>query len=57
MKIRENDQMKNQKGFMLIELILASLLSGMIFLAAFPLVLTGYGAVKKERIRMEAAMI
>jgi len=49
--------MKNQKGFMLIELILASMLSGMIFLAAFPLVFTGYGAVKKERIRMEAAMI
>ena len=49
--------MKNHKGFTLVEVIIASMLLGMVFLAAFPFMSTGYQLIKKERIKTEAQVV
>lgn len=49
--------MKDHKGFTLVEVIIASMLFGMVFLAAFPFMSAGYQMIKKERIKTEAQMV
>lgn len=49
--------MKNQNGFTLVEVVIVSMLFGMILLASSPLIFAGYQAVKREQIKTEAQMI
>ena len=49
--------MKDQKGFTLVEVVIASMLLGMVFLTAFPLINVGYQVIKSEQIRTEAQLI
>lgn len=49
--------MKNQNGFTLVEVVIVSMLFGMILLAASPLIFAGYQAVKREQIKTEAQMV
>lgn len=49
--------MKNQYGYTLVEVVIASMLLGMVFLAASPLLFTGYRAVKREQTKTEAEMV
>ncbi|MBQ7795878.1 MAG: type II secretion system protein [Lachnospiraceae bacterium] len=49
--------MRNRKGFTLVEVVIASMLAGMVLLAAFPLITAGRNMVNREQKRMEAAMV
>ena len=49
--------MKNQNGFTLVEVVIASMLLGMVFLSAFPIVTTGYRMMKQEQEKIEAQII
>ena len=49
--------MKDQKGFTLVEVVIASMLLGMVFLSAFPCLSAGYQIIKKEQTNTEAQII